>query len=361
MRILQMILIFVFFLSSALFCKRRVSVEEKIGQMIMVGFKGESISCNLILRNQIRSGVIGGIVIFARNIRSPEQLKTFTNEIKQCGAKHPPFIAVDQEGGNVLRLSKKNGFVDFPSAQDVANTKSVKQAYEMYRHMANILLEAGINVNFAPVCDLNVNPDSPVMGKRKRCFSFDPFIVMQYADAFICAHHDQQVATAIKHYPGHGSALGDTHDGIVDITCSWNEEEIIPFASLIKKDNVDMIIVGHVIDRNVDVKYPASLSKNHIQKNLREKLGYNGVVVTDCLQMKAIWSKYRLEGAIVQAINAGCDIVLCSHCYNEKNIYKIKDIIRNAVHQGRIKIGRINEAYKRIMKLKEKYLFLNRT
>ena len=337
-----------------MYCSDQISLEEKIGQMIIVGFHGKTIHENKILKKQISYGHISGVVLHSYNFDSKEELATLTNDINNIASKIPLFISVDQEGGYVSRLSEKNGFTNFASAKDIATKKTVNEASLIYLQMAKMLATVDINLNLAPDCDVDINPQSPAIGKWKRSFSANPSTVVKYAHVFIEAHKKEHILTAIKHYPGHGSASGDTHNGMVDVTNSWDAKEIIPFAELIKNGNVDMIMTAHIIHKNIDPNYPASLSSIHIDEILRKKLGYGGVVITDDLQMGAISKHYGFEEAIIKAINAGCDILLFANSHQDDPflIPKIMKIISQAIDGGIIDINRIDTSYKRIKRLK---------
>jgi len=337
-----------------MYCSDQISLEEKIGQMIIVGFHGKTIHENKILKKQISYGHISGVVLHSYNFDSKEELATLTNDINNIASKIPLFISVDQEGGYVSRLSEKNGFTNFASAKDIATKKTVNEASLIYLQMAKMLATVDINLNLAPDCDVDINPQSPAIGKWKRSFSANPSTVVKYAHVFIEAHKKEHILTAIKHYPGHGSATGDTHNGMVDVTNTWDEKEIIPFAELIKNSNVDIIMTAHIMNKSIDTDYPASLSQIHINEILRKKLDYNGVVITDDLQMGAISKNYGFKESIIKAINAGSDILLFANSYNNDPnlVYKIIDTIVQAINEKIIDINKINKSYERIMKLK---------
>jgi beta-N-acetylhexosaminidase len=331
-----------------------VPVEAKIGQMIMIGFSGTE--GNQLLFDQISSGAVGGVLLLPYNIVDRPQLGDLVGKIKEIKTSLPLFIALDQEGGEVSRLNRKKGFADFPSAKSVAASYSIDQAFDLYIKMAKMEKEAGANLNFAPVVDLDADPLSPAIGAQGRSFSPSPRKVVDYALAFIMAHKGEKVLTAIKHYPGHGSAREDSHVKLADITKTWQTQEEVPFSAIIKRGMADMVMTAHVMNADIDDAYPASLSQKHIQGNLRGRLGYKGVVVTDDLQMGAVSARFPLEETVVQAVNSGSDILLFANFYNpDPDIpEKVKEIVLQALGDGRIKEERINEAYNRIVKLKKK-------
>lgn len=348
------------FAMSTLKANREISLEEKIGQMIMVGFRGTDIDDSTLskLKNQIVSGEVGGLLFLSRNISSKKQITTLIDDLNALDAPQPLFFAVDQEGGSVARLKPKHGFKVFPSAYYVAKYKTSEEAFNIYFELASMIKEAGFNLNLAPVVDLDLNPKSPAIGKLIRSFSKDPNTVTTYAQIFIKAHQKIGILTTLKHFPGHGSAAGDTHFGAVDITKTWQANELEPYKKLIKANAVDTIMSSHIFNAKIDPKRPASLSKKHIQKKLRNELGYQGVVITDDLQMGAISKHYDLENTVILAINAGNDILLFANYFKlDKNLpNKIIKIVKKAVADGQIPKSRIDEAFARIQKIKRRFI-----
>ena len=214
----------------------------------------------------------------------------------------------------------------------------------------------GINLNLAPVVDLCSNPDNPVIAKLDRCFSSTPEKVSAQAAVYIAGHHQTCVLTCLKHFPGHGSSATDSHQGFTDITDSWNEEELIPYRELIQHGRVDAIMTAHVFNGRLDAHDPATLSKPIVSGLLRGVLGYEGVVISDDLQMKAISDHYGLETAIEKALNAGVDMLVFGNnlSYNEHCVEQTIDIIHRLVKQGRVSEERINESWRRVSMLKRR-------
>lgn len=220
--------------------------------------------------------------------------------------------------------------------------------------MSKELKSAGINYNLAPVVDLDINMKNHVIHGLGRSYGKDPKVVAKYASIFIDAMHHYGVLTSIKHFPGHGSSVGDTHKGFVDVTNLWKEVELEPYRLL--KDKADTVMVAHVFNKNLDATYPASLSYKTITKMLRWKLGYHGVVITDDLQMGAISKKYGLKNTLKLAINAGNDILLIGNQLNPKKVKstkKLVDTIMNLIECKEVEEENIDKAYNRIQKLKE--------
>lgn len=339
-------------------------LEQKIGQMLMLGFYGTSAPTNSQICKDIKRYHVGAVILFdvnpsffskAKNIQNKKQLKKLTTQLQACSYDGKLLIAVDQEGGKVQRLKSKYGFYGkFPKASDVAKMNQ-SQIYDIYRKMSAELKSVGINYDLAPVVDLDINQKNHVIHGLGRSFGKDPQIVAKYASSFIDAMHTNGVLTSLKHFPGHGSSVGDTHKGFVDVTKLWKNTELQPYQLL--KDKADTVMVAHVFNKRIDAKYPASLSYATISTLLRHKIGYEGVVITDDLQMGAIAKKYALKDTLKLAINAGNDILLIG---NQMDASKIKtapmlvQTIQELIKAGKIKSTQIDKAYERIQKLKAK-------
>ncbi|MFA6430993.1 MAG: glycoside hydrolase family 3 N-terminal domain-containing protein [Candidatus Margulisiibacteriota bacterium] len=353
-------LAFLFLLPVNAFALDNVSLEAKIGQMIMVGFHGTDISHPDLkeLNKYIQYGSVGGVIFYARNISNPDQVTNFINEFKGLNPLLPLFFAVDQEGGNVERLTAKKGFLHIPTAWKIGQTMTIKDALATFESQALMLKGLGFNLNFAPVIDVNVNPTSPAIGLMGRAFSSDPEQVVDFASTFVDAYRKVGIISCLKHFPGHGSAKEDSHLGFTDVTDTWQKVELVPFEKMVSSGKADCIMSSHVFNADVDEEYPASLSAGHIQGVLRNKLGYSGVVVTDDLQMGAISQNYKLKEIVVRTINSGTDIMLFPNFFkiDKKLPTKIKNIILAAIKKGEIDPARIDESYKRIIELKKKII-----
>lgn len=340
-------------------------LKEKIGQMLMIGFRGTAINDDSDIANAIRELNLGGVILFdydapsksrPRNIIDWEQTKKLIADLKSRAKNETLLVAVDAEGGLINRLKPSMGFSKIGSAQSLAE-KSGLAAINEYWTLARQLADLGFNINFAPVVDLNLNPESPAIGALERSYSDNPETVAGYARTLIAAHRAFGVLTALKHFPGHGSADADSHLGLPDITASYEEQELTPYAELIGSGGADSVMTAHVINQNIDPEYPATLSEKFIKEILRQNLGFDGVVFSDDMQMGAIVDNYGFEDAIVRAINAGCDVLILSNNgaeYDDSVARRARDIILQAVLDGRISESRINESYARIIKLKEK-------
>jgi len=339
-------------------------LEWKIANMFLLGFEGTAAASSSAVRRDVCSYGLGGVVLFDRNpsgkksvknIVSPEQLKRLTAELKRC--RHQPLIAVDQEGGAVERLKSSAGFdVGTPRADAVAKAGK-KAARKWYLKMARGLKDAGINYNLAPVADLALNPRNGVIVRWGRSYGKNPEKVADFDRIFILAMHRYGILTSLKHFPGHGSSTGDTHQGFVDVSRQWRETETKPYAELIREGIVDSIMVAHLFNRRLDERYPASLSRKTIEGFLRRRLGFDGVVITDDLQMGAIAKHYSLRETIRLAINAGNDLLLFGNQIDPKLRVSLKELIAitaELVRRGKIPLSRIEEANRHIEAMKRK-------
>lgn len=354
------------------------SVEVMAGQMIMTGFHGDGTNLNdenfNAIQEQIIRGQIGGVIlfdvdisgllatgmditeakkqIFSSNIKNPEQIKKLTQQLQSIAPKKL-FIAIDQEGGEIQRLKPEHGFAPIPSHKELA-MGDVKTTYETAYDLGQRLSKLGINVDFAPLLDVDVNPESPAIGAKNRSFSPDPEIVTEFANAFANGLKDAKIIYSYKHFPGHGSATGDTHEGLTDITTTYQDYELIPWQKSLKKYSpFATVMVAHVINNKFDT-LPASLSKKTIQ--MIRDMGFNGVIISDDMDMGAIANKYGMETAIEMAINAGNDILVFGNnlTFDKNRGRDVNETIVKLVKNGKIKKSRIKESYHRIMKLKGK-------
>lgn len=341
------------------------TLRDKIGQLLMVGFRGaQPKECDLIVRD-IREHQIGGIVLFDqemaersikhRNIESPGQVSELVESL-QTHAEVPLLVSIDQEGGRVNRLKPAYGFPGSLSHEELGRLNNPAETYRHAEATAKTLAGLGINLNLAPVVDLDANPDNPIIKGKGRSFSSDPDTVSRQAGEFIKAHRAQGILTCAKHFPGHGSAAGDTHLGLVDSTNTWNERELIPFQRLIEAGLCDMIMSAHIFNAKLDPAHPATLSRAVITDLLRGKLGFEGVISSDDLEMKAISDHYGLERSVPAALEAGIDMLCFGNnlSYDPDIVPKVIDILQQAVKSGRITETRIDVSYQRVRALKRK-------
>jgi beta-N-acetylhexosaminidase len=330
-----------------------VPLDVKIGQMIMVGFRGRHLTNASAIMRAIAEQHIGSVVLFRYNVSTPDQVTALTATLQSATA-HPLLIAIDHEGGLVNRFVGNFGFTDNYSAQELGaqNDPTVTRRYS--ENIATQLRRFGVNLNLAPVVDLNLNPYNPVIGGVWRSFSADPQIVVAQARAFIEGHHAHGALCTLKHFPGHGSSLADSHLGFVDVTETWQERELAPYRTLIEAGLCDAVMTAHIFNSKLDATYPATLSHAIITGILREKLGYEGVVISDDMQMRAIAKEYDFEVAVQRAIEAGVDILAIANnlAYREDLAVRTVTLIRTLVETGVISAERIDQSYQRIMRLK---------
>lgn len=358
----------------------KMTLEEKIGQMITVSaenWNGENFT---IMEDSvaeiIATSSVGGVILFAENIQDTQQVVSLTTAFQNAALKSknkiPLFISTDQEGGEVVRL--KYG-TSLPGNMALGATNNAQYAYDAGRILGSELSALGINVDFAPSLDVNTNPQNPIIGLRS--YSSDPSIVARLGVQTINGIRSKDVIAVAKHFPGHGDTHTDSHTGLPTVDKSLKEIEsceLVPFKAAIE-NGVDMIMTAHIQFPQIEkatavsevtgkeVILPATLSKTIITDILRGKMGYNGIVTTDAMNMGAIADNFTASQACILAINAGVDMLLMPVTLaDESSARELTDLIGNiksAVKDGRIKEERINESVKRILQLKEKRLILN--
>ncbi len=345
-------------------CEPRPHLDHKIGQMILAGFRGYDLRGKNPIEADLEDLYLGGVVLFDydvalkeydRNIESPEQLAALDADLQDATPVPPLLISIDQEGGRINRLKTTYGFPPSYSQEYLGTLNDLDFTRECAETMARTLHSAGINLNLAPVVDLNVNPDNPIIGYYERSFSADPDVVTAHALEVIEAHHELGVLSTLKHFPGHGSSTGDSHLGFVDVTGTWAEVELEPFRNIVAAGQADVVMTAHIFNANLDPDYPATLSQPTITGLLRQDLGWDGVVITDDMRMGAITQYYGFETAIELAIKAGADILAYA---NNSSVFdptipaRAFAVIKSLVESGVINESRINQSYRRIMGLK---------
>jgi len=332
------------------------SLDIKIGQMILIGFPGTQVD-TAVLR-EVRQGKVGSLIIFEKNIPTQNSfvaLKKITWTY-QHAAPIPIFIGIDQEGGKVNRLKSKYGFPSSITAAAMGKAKSLDSVRFYAEATAATLAGLGININFGPVVDLASNPNNPIIAKHGRAFSANEDSVILLAKEFIKEHHKMGVLTSVKHFPGHGSSKDDTHLGVADVTNTWEERELKPYQALIDSGYIDAVMTSHIVNKKLDrAGNPGTLSADILTGILRTKLKFNGVIFTDDMQMHAITENFGLEQSIKMAINGGVDIMTFSNNISgseQRTVDKVHAIIKILVTRGEISEARIDESFRRIMKLK---------
>lgn len=346
------------------YSKEELALRKDIGEMLLVGFRGTSIASDSHIVRDIKDYHIGGVILFEydapsgrrpRNVTSPHQLKRLCHHLQRLGDE-PLLVSIDQEGGRVNRLKEKYGFPIFSSARATA-AMGPDSVRSNAARTARTLDNMGINLNFAPCVDVDVNPDCPVIGKLERSFSSDPADVARCAEIWIEEQNKHHVVSCLKHFPGHGSSYKDSHAGLVDVSQSWQRKELEPYKTLIAKGEVEMIMTTHVFNSQLDSVWPATLSFRTLTGLLRDSLGYQGVIITDDLAMGAMTKQYEYTDILMNTINAGADMLCLSNNgqeYNPDVVPQTVDIIFQLVKEGKVKPSRIRQAAHRIRVLKKK-------
>ena len=323
--------------------------------MIMVGFRGTQPDNVDAFAAVLTAGHIGNTVLFDHNVVGPGQLANLDAWL-QDGRTTPMLIAVDQEGGYVARLRPDKGFPETVSAQYLGSRNDLDLTYRYAASMARAMADAGINLNLAPVLDVNVNPQNPAIARYERSFSADPEVVAEQALTFIQAHHDNGVLCTLKHFAGHGSSTADSHLGFVNVTDTWSERELIPFQRVVEAGQADAVMTAHIFNARIDPEYPGTLSHATVTGLLREQLGYDGVVLTDDMQMGAISQYFGFDQAIELAILAGADIISVANSliYDANAAQRTFDAVMGSITTGHVTEERIDQSYRRIMALKSR-------
>jgi beta-N-acetylhexosaminidase len=337
------------------------TLRERIGQMLVVGFRGLTPDDAEPVRSLIADGTLGGVILFSvdqltggpRNVESPDQLRGLVAALSGAATAAPLLVAIDQEGGQVARLGPSHGFPPTRSAADLGRGDPSGTAAAA-AEIAATLTDVGVTLNLAPVVDLAVNPDNPSIAAVGRSFSADPAVVTAHARAFIESLHAAGVTSAIKHFPGLGSAGADTHLGVVDVTDAWTEVELEPFQALIRDGLPDAVLTAHIFNARLDPDHPASLSAATVDGMLRGDLGFDRAVISDDLQMGAILDAYGFDDAVALAIEAGIDLLLIANqlVYEPDVATRVVDLVEQLVSDGRISEERIDASYRRILALK---------
>lgn len=329
-----------------------MNLDEKVGQLVISGFKGETISEEL--KELIEKSHIGGVILFSSNIKDSNQLIELTNSIKDINSISdgiPIFISVDQEGGRVSRLPKD--IEKFPSAAHIGDHGDENYSYKVGNTLGQVIKTFGFNLNFAPVLDVASNPENKVIGDR--AFGDNEDLVRRMGLQFMNGLRSSNVISVVKHFPGHGDTKEDSHYELPYL--NHHKErldaiEFVPFKKAID-DGTDGIMVSHIVLKNIDNKNPATMSKAVVTDILRKEFNYEGVIFTDDINMGAIANNYLLRDAVIKTIDAGVDVIVSSKGVEDTKF--IIEIIKDALKKGDISEERIKESLNRILKLKYKY------
>lgn len=326
-----------------------MTLDEKIGQMIITGFNGSEYNDDM--DRLINEYKVGGVILFARNIEDSNQMIELTRALQENNNNLPLFISIDEEGGRVSRLP--DDVEKFPSAFTIGLINDQQTAYENGKEIGYTLKRLGINLDYAPVLDIYSNENNTVIGDR--AFSTEESIVSTMGIATMEGIEDSDIIPVVKHFPGHGDTEVDSHYGLPIVYKTLEELrnfEFIPFVKAIES-GCDVIMVSHIILNEVDSINPASLSKIVISDLLRKDMGFDKVVITDDMSMGAITSIMSIEEACIKSIEAGCDILLLGNAYEE--IEQVINSIKLKLYNGEISEEQINKSVKRILELKKKY------
>lgn len=326
-----------------------MSQTEKLGQMVMIGIQGTKVDDDsLYMLHQFH---MGGVILFDRNMKSPEQVKQLTSDLQaQSNEKVPLFIGIDEEGGDVVRMAEK--LTPPPSQKEIGAIGDIEQAKTWAIKTAKSLKEMGINVNFAPVADVGSND--------KRSYSTDANTVIDFVRAATKGYQQENIIYSLKHFPGIGKGKVDSHvdSSSIDVTKEiLMAEDILPFKTIIDENDPNdyFILVSHLKYPALDEEYPASLSSKIMTDLLRNELGYKGIIITDDMEMGAVANHNDFRSIGVNAVKAGADIVLVCHEYEHQQ--KVYLGLLDAVNSGEISQERIDESVKRIIKVKLLHLY----
>lgn len=338
------------------------AVEEMLASMLMFGFRGAN--GENVFPDFPQAGLPFNFILFdrdvgensSRNIVSPEQVRNLTDSLQKISGKGV-FIGVDQEGGQVRRLKPQKGFQDLESAQKMGQ-ENVAATLEKASALGGELRSLGINLDLAPVADVDSNPYNPLIGRLGRAFSSDPALVAAHALAFGQGLAKNRVVPALKHFPGQGCADKDNHIDSLDVSQCWNADtDLLPFAEILKAGWPGMIMMGHISLKNLDPDLPASLSANIVTGLLRQGLNWQGVIITDDLQMKGAMGGRSLKETVRLAIEAGNDILVFGNNieWDGELPRKVWQALTELQEEGLLSDARIRESWQRIFTLKKAY------
>jgi beta-N-acetylhexosaminidase len=333
-------------------------LSSDLAQMLMLGFVGDvaSTPSAAILADYIAAGHVGGVFFVKANVGSREDVQTLTAKFSGNKALQP-LIAIDHEGGAVQRLVERHGFTRLLSARRVAATMPAEEAKQLYAAAAQELAAIGFNVNLGPVVDLD-DPSSPAVGHFERAFDANPAKVATYAKAFIDGFASARILCALKHFPGEGLSQVDSHKGLADITATWSEKELLPYSRLIAAGDARMIMSGHVRLASLEEEpIPVTLSFAVTTGLLRRRLGFDGVVMTDALDMTAVTSSIDRRQAVIRSIGAGNDILMMRNDapFDPSLPQNVAKWVQQAIDDGELSESRIRDSAERVRRLKQRF------
>lgn len=324
--------------------------KELLGELFIMGFNGTALEDETSAF--ISQAKIGGVILFSQNYENPEQVSSLINDIQNCRTGDLPlWVSVDHEGGKVQRF--RTSFTRLPEADVIAKTNSPKLVFELAERTGAELRAVGINVNFAPVADINSNPKNPVIGTR--AYGETEEMVSKMVSAFVRGHLTQGVQPCVKHFPGHGDTTVDSHFALPTVTDtleSLRERELRPFSKAFKS-GCRWVMTAHLMNPNLDSEKPATLSSKTLMGLLREEMRYTGLIVSDDLEMKAITDHFGVEEAPRLAIEAGCDLLIYRSEAATRHAYA--SLIK-ALDEGRLSPDRVIESAELSMDIKREDL-----
>jgi beta-N-acetylhexosaminidase len=327
------------------------ALRHQIGQLLIAGFNGHQIPPEL--RSLAKEFGLGGVILFARNIAEPEQVAEVAFDAGRLGSELPSWVSVDQEGGRVARL--KAPFTVWPPMATLGRSGDVKLAERFARALARELKSVGITLDYAPVLDIHTNPKNPVIGDRALAEKAEE--VARLGAVIVRALQAEGIAACGKHFPGHGDTSTDSHLELPLVEHPpdrLRRVELLPFAAAIEA-GVATIMTAHVLVPSLDEKRPATLSRRIVTELLRQELKFEGVILSDDLEMKAVAAEYAVSESAVLAIEAGCDgILICSGDHDAQAA--ALEALVHAVEEDRLRLTRVEDALKRQQRAKERFL-----
>jgi beta-N-acetylhexosaminidase len=329
-----------------------MTLDEKVGQLVITGV--DDYTNNDHSKTLISTYHVGGFILLGQNVKNTNQMLTLINSLKETNSSVstiPLFLGIDEEGGRVTRMPSE--FTNLPTNKAIGQVNNSSFSYKIGEILGQELKAFGLNIDFAPVLDINSNPKNPIIGDRS--FGTNSTVVSKLGIQTMKGIQAQNIISAVKHFPGHGDTSVDSHIGLPVVYNDLNRLnslELIPFSGAIK-NGADMVMVAHILLPKIDSNNPASFSKTIITNILRKSLNFDGVVITDDMTMGAIVNNYNIGDAAVKSLNAGTDIILVCHGFDKETA--VLKAIKNSVTNGTISQKSIDEKVYRILKLKDKY------
>lgn len=345
-------------------------IRKKIAQLICIGFNGSNLDNATQLQEWLsHEDGLGTLILFdydleqqslGKNIISLEQVAKLTSDIKSFYKKHHPnqeniWISIDVEGGNIDRLNTAQGYSPVPPAGQVAKMNK-QEREELWHATAKVLKRLNIDMNFAPVVDLNLSPKQGIFGPRERCFSDDPQVVVKLSQEYLSILNQYQIVGCLKHFPGHGSASGDTHFDFVNVSNTFQSQELIPFQMLSETNQLLFsVMTAHVVNQNMDdSNVPATLSHKILTGLLRHEFNFQGIIISDDLQMHSIAKYYGRREALLKTFQAGADMVIFGNQLGWDTPKDIIDDIEYLVDTKKLNPMLIEQAYNRVIDYKKR-------